>query len=227
MNNASIKYLSYGVGFSLPILLLLTVLGAMFFATDDKEELFNFRKKKNKNKQVHIMEIQGAWLGMKLASTDSKIARRLGVGPSERGAIVSEIEERSGWRARQAGVQRGDVIKAVNGMEVRDIADLYDVSRDVDVASAVSLDVLRWGQFLKLVLPAVNVPVAAAFPPQEIERHRTAPMMGRQVVNTGPAAQGNMGPQFFCSQHNRQWPLSSVQPNYRCPIGSCPLTRVR
>ena len=163
---------------------------------------------------------------MNLASTDSKMARRLGVGPSERGAIVTGIEERSGWRARQAGVQRGDVIKAVNGMEVRDMADLYDVSRDVDVGSAVSLDVLRWGQYLKLILPAVNEPLVGTFPPPEIERPRTAPMMGQQV-NAGLAVQGNQGPLFFCPQHNRQWPHNAVHPAYRCPIGNCPLSRVR
>jgi len=225
MKKELIKHFSYGVAFALLILLALVAAGAMFL-TDDKEEIFGLRN----YKRAQAMEIRGNWLGMRLTSMESSTARHYGVPPTERGVMVTEIEERSGWRARMAGVQQGDVIKGVNGKEIRDLADLYDLSRDLDVGSTVSLDIQRWGQPMTLVLPAVYAPPPVAAPPQARQGDRGAPMTG-QIGNAGaaqPAAlvQGPQEPMFHCPLHNRQWPQSEVHPHYRCPLGNCPLNRV-
>jgi hypothetical protein len=221
MKNDLIKHLSIGAALTLLIVLILVAAGAMFL-TDDKEELFGLRK----HRSTQAMEVQGTWLGIKLTSMDSPTARRFGVPPSERGVMVVEIKERDGWRARLAGVQRGDVIKSVNGKKVRDMADLYDISRDLDVGSAVSLDILRWGQLMTLVLPAVYAPPPVEAPPQARQGDRVAPMAG-QRVNAGVAVQGSQGPLFYCYMHNQVWPQNAVHPHYRCLLGNCPLNRVR
>ena len=65
------------------------------------------------------MEMQGSWLGMKLASLDAPAARRLGIPASAKGVLIVEIEEKNGWRARQAGVMEGDVVVAVDGQTVQ------------------------------------------------------------------------------------------------------------
>lgn len=216
------KLLSVGVGtaFGVVVLLAVVALGAMFFA-DDGEELFS----RERHKVTQAMELRGEWLGMKLASLDSPSARRRGVPPSERGVLVLELSERKGWRVRQAGVLSGDVVEGLNGNEIRDMADLFKISRKVDVGSAVTLDIRRWGQPMTLVLPAVFTapPVAG--------RTRTA-----QGANAGAAQAGaeqaariqrRQGPQFYCPQHNKLWSKDAVHPNYRCPLGNGLLNRVR
>ena len=216
----------YGVAFVFLVLLILLAVGAMFFA-DDREEIFSRRK----HKSSQSMEIQGRWLGMRLISLDASSARQLGVPPSVQGVMVMEIEERNGWRARLAGVQPGDVIMAVNGIEVQNLADLYDVSRDLDVGSAIMLDILRWGQHMALVLPSVYAAPPVQGSPQAGQGDQPAPMTPREG-NAGAAqpaglVSGTQDPLFYCPLHNRVWPQNAVHPHYRCPLGRCPLNRVR
>ena len=112
------------------------------------------------------MELRGSWLGMKLAALDSPTAQHLGIPPAAEGVIVAEITEADGWRVRQAGAMEGDIIVAVDGHTIRDLADLYDVSRKLDVGVAVLLDIRRWGQPMTLVLPALVAQPVAANPAQ-------------------------------------------------------------
>lgn len=226
MTKELIKHFSYGAAFALIVLLILLVAGAMFFS-DDTEKIFGERERKSS----HAMEIRGNWLGIKLTSLDSPTARRLGLPPSERGVMVIEFDDRNGWRARQAGLRHRDVIVAVNGKEIRDLADVYDVSRKLDFGSQVVLDVLRWGQPLTLVLPAVYVPPPLAGPPQ-LWKGAQLPPMTAQGKKAGTVPPGTLvseygDPQFYCPLHNWMWPQSAVHPYYRCPVCNNPLNRVR
>lgn len=248
MEILGIKRFSYGAVLAFVVLLVLLITGAMFFA-DEAEDFFGHRGPKT----TQVMELRGSWLGMKLTSLDSPTARRLGVPPSAKGVMIVEVEERNGWRALRAGATEGDVIVAVDGQDVRDLADLYDVSRNVDVGSAVLLDIRRWGQPITLVLPALHaLPAGAAgaqlgqagsFPAATAPAGNAA---GTQPVAWTPGAQGgqlycprvdsaqpvawvqgSQGAQFYCPIHNRAWPQNAVHPHYRCPLGGCPLTRAR
>ncbi len=144
------KRFSYGAIFVLGVALFLIIAGAMFFAyvVDD---FFDHSAPKT----TQVMELRGDWLGMKLTSLDSPTAQRMGIPPSLSGVMIVEIAEKNGWRALQAGAMEGDVIAAVEGKKVRDLADLYDASRNIDVGKAVLLDVRRWGQPMTRVLPAL------------------------------------------------------------------------
>ena len=236
MELLGIKRFSYGTALAFVVLLVLLVAGAMFFGEEAKD-LFG----RSEPKTTQVMELRGSWLGMKLTSLDSPTVQRMGIPPSLPGVMIVEIAERDGWRARQAGAVEGDVIVAVDGKNVRDLADLYDVSRSVDVGNAVLLDVRRWGQPMTLVLPALHVlPTGVAggqpgqagpLPPATAFPMTTPPTMamganaaGTQPVAWNPAAQG---PQFYCPTHGRMWPQNAVHPHYRCPLGNCPLSRVR
>jgi hypothetical protein len=226
MDMLGFKRFSYGAILALAVLLFLLIAGAMFFA-DEVDDFFDHREPKT----TQVMELRGSWLGMKLSSLDSPTAQRLGIPPSAKGVMVVEIEERNGWRALQAGVMEGDVLTAVDGQDVRDLADLYDVSRDVDVGSAVLLDIRRWGQPMTLVLPALHAPppVAAQWQPGQVGQ--AAPAVtpganaaGAQLVGWAP---GSQGAQFYCPIHDRMWQQNAVHPHYRCPLGGCPLSRAR
>lgn len=226
MNKKWIKYFSYGVASTFVVLLILLAAGAMFF-TDDKADMIANRI----HQAIEPMEIHGNWLGMKLTALNSHNADRLGVPSSLRGVVVGEVDERNGWRARQAGVQEDDIIVGVNGKDVRDMADMYDVSRKLDVGSPVLLNILRWGQPMTLVLPAQYAVPPDGGPPQA---RRGDPTPRREpwrenpdAVQPGTLVHGYQGPLFHCPQHNKMWPQNAVHPNYRCPIGNGPLNRVR
>ncbi len=128
MEILGIKRFSYAAVFAFVVLLVLLIMGAMFFA-EGAGDLFGRRGPKT----TQVMELRGSWLGMKLTSLDSPTAQRLGIPSSAKGVMIVEIEERNGWRVIQAGAMEGDVIVAVDGQDVRDLADLYDVSRNLDV----------------------------------------------------------------------------------------------
>ena len=231
MELLGIKRFSYGTALAFVVLLVLLVAGAMFFGEEAKD-LFG----RSEPKTTQVMELRGSWLGMKLTSLDSPTVQRMGIPPSLPGVMIVEIAERDGWRARQAGAVEGDVIVAVDGKNVRDLADLYDVSRTVDVGNAVLLDVRRWGQSMTLVLPALHAPPGGAAAAQFGQAGQfpaaTAPpvvAMGANPAGTQPVAWTPLaqGPQFYCPAHNRMWPQTAVHPHYRCPLGNCPLSRAQ
>jgi hypothetical protein len=151
------------IGPALLIILVLLgggiIVGALVFG-DDRGEFFD--RFTEKRATVQPMEVRGDWLGMSLADLSSPTAqRRAAFPPSLKGVMVTEISESLGWRPRQAGVMNGDVISAVNKQKVGDINEFYDVTRKVDIADAIYLDVNRWAQVVTLVIPAINRPVAA------------------------------------------------------------------
>ena len=226
MTKGLIKRFSYGAAFAFVVLLILLAAGAMFFTDDFKEEILS-----PEYKSTQVMKIRGSWLGMRMISLDSPAALRSGVPPSVRGVMVVEIEDRIGWRARQAGVQEDDIILAVNGKKIRDLADLYDLSHKLDAGPAIYLNILRWGQPMTLMLPAVYAAPSVAGQPQVELEFQTAPMTA-QRTNAGVAqlaalVPASRGPMFNCPIHNRVWPQNEVHPHYRCPLCYYQLNRVR
>ncbi len=235
METLGIKRLSYGAIFVLAVVLVLLIAGAMFFA-DKVDDYFDGH---GKTETTQVMELQGSWLGMKLSSLDTPTAQRLGIPASAKGVMITEIEERIGWRVRQAGAMEGDVIVAVEGQTVRNLADVYEVSRNVNVAGVVLLDIRRWGQLMTLALPALQAPppVAPQWQPGQVGQIPPATIPGANPATGQPVAwplQGAPGAQFCppgarfcCPIHNRTWSQNEVSPQYRCPLCNCPLNRVQ
>ncbi len=144
---------------------------------------------------------------------------------------------------RQAGAMEGDVIVAVAGQNVRNLSDMYDVSRYVEVTGVVTMDIRRWGQVMTLVLPALQAqpamiqganaagaqPVAWIQGPQGAQFYCPR-ITGANATAIQPVAwpsQAMPGAQFCCPYHNRVWSQNEVYPQFRCPICNCPLNRVR
>ncbi len=242
MEILGIKRFSYGAAMAFAVILFLIIAGAMFFA-DEVDDFFDHREPQT----IQVMELRGSWLGVKLTGLDSPTAQRLGIPPTAEGVLVVEIAEMNGWRARQAGVVEGDVIVGVDGQTVRDLADLYDISRKVNVGEAVLLDVRRWGQPITLVLPALHTPIPGTVPMQPGQFAQPGQVTPGMTPGVNPAAAqpvawnrgvgaayppvmnvaAGPGAQFYCPTHQRMWGQSAVQPNYVCPLGNCPLSRVR
>ena len=82
------------------------------------------------------------WLGVQIQDVTDDIAESLGL-QNRRGAIVSSLV--AGGPADEGGLQRGDVVLAINGMDVEDSGDLTRRVGAVAAGAEVSFDLLRDG----------------------------------------------------------------------------------
>lgn len=160
------------------------------------------------------MELRGRWLGLRLAPADSPSAAELGVPPTVLGVVVVEVAEGATSRARQAGVNPGDVIIGVEGDATSNLADLYALSGELDVARPLSLDVMRRGQAMRLVLPplygGMGQPMAAG---------AVQPIAGGPAPQLDGAAAGTQVGlmQYQCPLSGIRWSHAQVYPHFTCP----------
>lgn len=190
-----------GVGVAL-IAVAAAIIGAALLFTDKGEELGHLYKDLRAASpqgqtglvtSPQALEVLGKWQGISVAAVDGPTARGLGLGEAEGGVVVAGLQEAQA--AQASGLLVGDVIRGVDRQPVRDMADLYNISRTVDPLSPVLLDVQRQGQTMTLVLPAAATTAAA------------------------PAAQPAAwtGTQFYCPLHGALGP--------RPAAGVCPYCR--
>ncbi len=83
--------------------------------------------KKVVNDLIDYREVQRAFLGVKINEIDSKFAQQQGI-KDLRGVYVAEVTD--GSSAQDAGIERGDIITAINGTIVNSTSELLEqVSR--------------------------------------------------------------------------------------------------
>ena len=99
------------------------------------------------------MELRGAWLGMRLAPTDSATAQKFGIPATVKGVVVAEVSHGADSRVSGVEIRPGDVIAQVDGQEIDSLEELHSLSSNLDVARPLSLQMLRHGQPFNLVLP--------------------------------------------------------------------------
>ncbi|MCX7303281.1 MAG: Do family serine endopeptidase, partial [Hyphomicrobiales bacterium] len=84
--------------------------------------------------------VQRGWLGVEIQPVTAEIADSLGLGTSDKGALVSNAQD-SG-PAKKAGVVAGDIITAVNG---KDVASPKELARIIGaIAPGKPVDVTLW-----------------------------------------------------------------------------------
>lgn len=188
------------------------VLVAMFITDQGEESLHLYReltagRGSSSSSPGNGMELQGRWLGMSLAAADSESARAVGVREAESGVVVVDLASQGSERARAAGLSVGDRITAIDGKAVRNMGDLYTVSRSLSPAAPALVEVRRGELPMTLVLPAVAQAIPGARP---------------ELEGAGlPAAW--VGGHFFCPRENIVLPPASVGPGLRCPRCQSPV----
>jgi Do/DeqQ family serine protease len=123
-------------------------------------------------------EVRRGQLGVLIQDLSPEIAKGLGV-QAEAGAVVSKVIAESA--AAKAGIERGDVIVAVDGVPVPNAASLRNQIGFREVGSTVKLDVLRGGQRRTV---AVTI---APFEQQKAEGKSLSPLLDGAVL-------GEIGP---------------------------------
>ncbi|MDB5597055.1 MAG: serine protease [Hyphomicrobiales bacterium] len=152
---------SIGIGFAIPVNMVKIVVAAA---------------------KGGVRQVRRPWLGATLQAVSKEIAESLGMDRPA-GALVADLYPRS--PAVDAGLQRGDVITAVDGLAVDDPESFgYRVGVRA-LGGTVPLSVLRKG---KTVTLQVKLAPAPEVPPREtVTITGRSPFGGATVVNISPA----------------------------------------
>jgi S1-C subfamily serine protease len=93
------------------------------------------------------VEIEAAWLGLDIVPLDPAEAKELGLPAGVHGMVVDGVAAGLGV---DVGFQIGDVILAVNGKSIQNVADFQKATEEAVGALA---DVLRYGRHIYLSVP--------------------------------------------------------------------------
>tara|TARA_R110002124_G_scaffold287216_2_gene471627 strand:- start:41785 stop:43227 length:1443 start_codon:yes stop_codon:yes gene_type:complete len=112
---------SLGIGFSVPSEMVAAIIAA--------------QKNDRISETGHIIR---PWMGLEAQNVSAGIAESLGL-KSPQGALISSLHEAS--PARKAGLERGDLVKAVNGKAIRDAVEMRFRIATIAVGEDVELTV--------------------------------------------------------------------------------------
>ena len=123
-----------------------------------------------------------SWFGASGESVAAEMAESLGLDHPY-GAIIDDIYP--GGPAARAGLKGGDIVLAINGREVQDVAALRYRLATIAVGAEAKLTVLRRGERLALAVHLIE-------PPETPLRDATAigertPLSGAELANLNPA----------------------------------------
>ena len=88
------------------------------------------------------------WWGMRVSNLASELAVKYGLPKEEKGVVVIEVE--SGSKAEEMGLEKGDLIKAINRQPVNEVGDFARISKKVKLSEGVVFDINRRGRLLYL-----------------------------------------------------------------------------
>jgi serine protease Do len=101
-------------------------------------------------------ELAPVWLGLDLQDLDGRVAELMNLPEAIAGALVSRARE--GSPAARAGVERGDVITAVDGHDVRSAREYYEMLERSTTGQVLQMSVLRGGESRELSARAAEFP---------------------------------------------------------------------
>jgi serine protease Do len=128
------------------------------------------------------------WLGAAYQPIDTAIAEALDLERPQ-GLLIERIHPRGA--AAKAGLQVGDIITAVDGVEVSDGPSLNLRLQLAPLGEDVDLAVLRRGRPLTVTLPLETPPAEPA--PQQRQLSGNHPLSGAVVANLSPAFNEEIG----------------------------------
>lgn len=100
-------------------------------------------------------KVQRPWLGVGIQELDPEKAKHFNL-PAKVGVLVSQIYK--GSPAEKAGLQRGDVIKTVDGLPVSGVRDLQQRILLKNIGDLVKIDLIRNGKAEQLLIKLSELP---------------------------------------------------------------------
>ncbi len=133
-------------------------------------------------------KVERPWLGAKLDAVTREIAEGLGLARVA-GAVVSRVSDKG--PAAIAGIEPGDVIMRVDGVEVTDARAVFYRLTTKGVGQTVKLSVIRKGQPLDINIALIAPPAAGKDDVKNLSGQH--PLDGARVSNILPALADEMG----------------------------------
>lgn len=100
-------------------------------------------------------KVSRGWLGVMIQDVNEDLAKSFG-GTVAGGALVSEVSD--GSPAQKSGLLQGDIVTAINGEKVTDVADLRNKIAMTPPNSELKLHILRDGREKELVVTVSEQP---------------------------------------------------------------------
>ncbi len=100
-------------------------------------------------------KVTRGWLGVMIQDVNEDLAKSFG-GSVAGGALISEVSD--GSPAQKSGLLQGDIVTAINGEKVTDVADLRNKIAMTPPSSELKLRILRDGKEKELVVMVAEQP---------------------------------------------------------------------
>ncbi|MDD4363331.1 MAG: Do family serine endopeptidase, partial [Atribacterota bacterium] len=132
INTAIIPY-AQGIGFAIPVNVA----------------------KRNLEDLITLGKVRRSWLGVYIQEVTPEIAQQFGLEEAE-GVLIGDVIPDS--PAEESGLERGDVIVSVNGIEVNNPQELQDAVRDIEIGQQGQLLVKRDGRESTFLVEIAEMP---------------------------------------------------------------------
>ena len=136
--------------------------------------------------QLKTGKVVRGWLGVMIQKITPELKQKLDL-KDERGALVADVT--SGGPAEKAGIQRGDVIIAFDGKEIKEMSELPYVVASTPVGKSVTVEVIRKGKKKSFEVKIAELREDKEAP-VEVE---TKPKLGMTVEDLTPEMAKNFG----------------------------------
>lgn len=113
--------------------------------------------------------VKRGYLGIGVQALSGKLRKGLGLDPDVKGALVASVEP--GGPAHRAGLEPGDIIHSISGLDIEDDRDLLAEVADLEVGQTVDVELTRDGQEKKVKVDLAERPV----PEREVSHNPQAP----------------------------------------------------
>ena len=133
-------------------------------------------------------KVERPWLGAKLEAVTREIAEGLGL-TRVAGAVVTRVSDKG--PAANAGIEPGDVIMSVDGVEVTDARAVFYRLTTKGVGQTVKLSIIRKGKPVEIDIALVAPPAAGKDDVKNLSGQH--PLDGARVSNILPALADEMG----------------------------------
>jgi len=160
----------------------------------DEEEIDKCPKLLQTGREEEASLSPSAFLGVEIISVDSVIAGQLGI-PSRNGVLINSVVPNS--PAQKAGLERGDVIVALNNRTVRDMDRFKEIMAKLNPADRVRIVYIRNGKkeltYVELVeAPAIQKTAQSPGPSDSGWGVSLSPLSSnlRQSLGIGPDISG-------------------------------------
>ncbi|MDI6785610.1 MAG: Do family serine endopeptidase [bacterium] len=131
--NTAIVAQAQGIGFAIPINIAVKVIDSL----------------------IKHGKVTRAWLGIVIQDITPELSKLLGVSPKS-GVLVSDLSKNS--PAEKAGVQRKDIIKAINNKTVTSVRELQREVLKKNVEDVVTLSIMRNGKLMSIKIILKELP---------------------------------------------------------------------